>query len=99
MANPAIITDRDVRRVDFRIGAGGVDTIVAAIAATAGDRCPAVIDIGIDKRRRVVTDRAILAGILMDHRISGTDGPGSDMICKTVVAGYAVRRDALVAER
>ena len=98
MADPAVFANRYMRRIDLCVGASSVDAVVAGVAAIRGYRQSAMIDVGIDKGRRVMADRAILAGVLMDPRIGCADGPGGDMIRDAVVTGNAVRRDALVAE-
>ena len=98
MADPAVFANRYMRRIDLCVGASSVDAVVAGVAAIRGYRRSAMIDVGIDKGRRVMADRAILAGVLMDPRIGCADGPGGDMIRDAVVTGNAVRRDALVAE-
>ena len=94
VTDTAILDGRYVRRVDFCIFAGCIDTIMAGVALTTDDVRIGMIDKGIGKISRVVAQRAITTGILMNGRIGFTNGPGRNIVYTAIMAGGAITADA-----
>lgn len=99
MTDSAVFRCRYVWRISLGSRAGRIGAVVTGVAAQRHDFGTAVIHKCIEEARRVMTGRAVTAGIVMDRGIRLAAGADRNISRTAVVTGNAVIGNTGMAER
>ena len=98
MADTAVIRRWHVRRIGLGILAGCIGAVMTGVAAKRHDLGTAVIYKCVEEARRVVTGRAVTAGIVVNRGIRFPPGASGCIRCTAIMARDTVSGDAGMTE-
>lgn len=84
--------------IGFCIHTGGINTVVAGIATAAGNFGTGVVHKRVSEAGRIVADRTIAAGVLVNGCWCFSSGSQTDVVRAAVMTGSTVPGDAQMVE-